>query len=736
MSEDMRGRSWRALASQAAASRFNSLKGYLAQQDIKNSISNTIQRQLGPGNDRSRANGRQGWREWAGQKISRGYGNSGTERIALFPGWAARRFPQSARDESFHVDVYVAGFATVHRAPELASRSQRAFMRLARGFAALPRLEDRGYEESVRSTQLTPSTEDLLNSVNLPPRPTEMTEEREVEMLERHFRRMNAQKEGSMNSTDSTASRSSSVERDDPVTSVPNSNGALMSTKDSLSSAVAISDELLRKLHENLDARLRPFWSSVVPGRTVRLHLFAAPNGNGNTDEIPADASPLATQEVQTSVDGSFQTMFHIGWERMCQHPAALHIAFGDPSEEHDFVVAVELLPPPRLTSASVPNLHETESGPDVPPSTAKATVRVPLTHSPIRVISDIDDTVKHSNIPGGAREVFHNVFVKELEDLVIPGMGEWYTSMWKKGVRFHYVSNGPFELLPILGDFFKISSLPPGSMKLKSYAGRSLFSGLLSAPAAKKRAGVQEIMDAFPHSQFLLIGDTGEQDLELYADLAKEKPDQVLGIFIRDAGSGDPLEDPIGIRLDFESYSEPDPAPMTPYIKDNTLTPAQRKASTEDRAKQLPPIDTSYAVRKPRSRSSKTPATGTGNSLAGNYFTPSRMTTEPDSLSMYDSAQNPSMTSLSSAYSRNPKTPSTATSTSGSTGYFSAPTPKTSTSTTTNVSTRIPEAERKRHELQMRVYRARVSIPEHIILRVFRSPSECVETEKILSSH
>ncbi|EEB94345.1 hypothetical protein MPER_06854, partial [Moniliophthora perniciosa FA553] len=98
MSEDMRGRSWRALASQTAASRFNSFKGYLAQQDIKNSISNAIQRQLGPGSDRSRANGRQGWREWAGQKISRGHGASGTEKIALFPGWAARRFPQSAKD--------------------------------------------------------------------------------------------------------------------------------------------------------------------------------------------------------------------------------------------------------------------------------------------------------------------------------------------------------------------------------------------------------------------------------------------------------------------------------------------------------------------------------------------------------------------------------------------------------------------------------------------------------------
>jgi phosphatidate phosphatase APP1 len=57
------------------------------------------------------------------------------------------------------------------------------------------------------------------------------------------------------------------------------------------------------------------------------------------------------------------------------------------------------------------------------------------------------------------------------------------------------------------------------GSIKLRSYAGRSLFSGLLSAPAARKRAGVQEILHAFPESRFFLIGDSGEQDLELYAE-------------------------------------------------------------------------------------------------------------------------------------------------------------------------------------------------------------------------
>jgi hypothetical protein len=58
----------------------------------------------------------------------------------------------------------------------------------------------------------------------------------------------------------------------------------------------------------------------------------------------------------------------------------------------------------------------------------------------PLGLISDIDDTIKYSNILSGARSVFFNVFVKDLTEALIPGMPEWYNEMWHRGVRFHYV--------------------------------------------------------------------------------------------------------------------------------------------------------------------------------------------------------------------------------------------------------------------------------------------------------
>lgn len=85
----------------------------------------------------------------------------------------------------------------------------------------------------------------------------------------------------------------------------------------------------------------------------------------------------------------------------------------------------------------------------------------------------------------------------------------------------------------------------------MRSYGTRSLFSGLLSAPAERKRDGLVEVLNSFHASRFILIGDSGEQDLELYAAIAEEYPWQIGCIFIRDVNvyedGGGGIEDPTG---------------------------------------------------------------------------------------------------------------------------------------------------------------------------------------------
>ena len=75
------------------------------------------------------------------------------------------------------------------------------------------------------------------------------------------------------------------------------------------------------------------------------------------------------------------------------------------------------------------------------------------------------------------------------------------------------------------------------------------MFNGLLSAPANRKRDGILDILNAFSDSRFFLVGDSGEQDLELYAQIASERHTQILAVFIRDASgpASRPLDDPTG---------------------------------------------------------------------------------------------------------------------------------------------------------------------------------------------
>jgi phosphatidate phosphatase APP1 len=158
-----------------------------------------------------------------------------------------------------------------------------------------------------------------------------------------------------------------------------------------------------------------------------------------------------------------------------------------------------------------------------------------------VSVISDIDDTIKHSAISSGAREIFRNAFIRSLGDLTIDGVKEWYNKMAEMGVKFHYVSNSPWQLYPVISKYFSMAGLPPGSFHLKQYSG--MLQGIFEPVAERKKATLDKIARDFPERRFILIGDSGEADLEVYTDFTLENPGRVVAIFIRDVttteGSG-----------------------------------------------------------------------------------------------------------------------------------------------------------------------------------------------------
>jgi hypothetical protein len=170
---------------------------------------------------------------------------------------------------------------------------------------------------------------------------------------------------------------------------------------------------------------------------------------------------PILTRELFTDLEGTFSSRVTLDWETLCTHPDAVSIALGEHSSEPNVVVHAELLPAPAEFV-----MDESSAG-STPIKKIATHIAIPITQAKTRLLSDIDDTIKVADILAGAKSVFRNVFTKNSEDLIVKGMDDWYRSLYTRGVRFHYVSNSPFGLLPIINEFLTTARLPEGKLNV-----------------------------------------------------------------------------------------------------------------------------------------------------------------------------------------------------------------------------------------------------------------------------
>ncbi len=157
-----------------------------------------------------------------------------------------------------------------------------------------------------------------------------------------------------------------------------------------------------------------------------------------------------------------------------------------------------------------------------------------------LSVVSDIDDTIKHSQVRD-RRELLLNTFLRPFG--AAPGMVARYRELAAaRDTRFHYVSSSPLQLLPALESFLADSGFPAGSLHLRETT--SLLRLWRSESRAHKRAAIGALLRDFPQRYFVLVGDSGEHDPEIYAELARRHPDQIVAIGIRNV-SAEPRDAP-----------------------------------------------------------------------------------------------------------------------------------------------------------------------------------------------
>ncbi len=172
-----------------------------------------------------------------------------------------------------------------------------------------------------------------------------------------------------------------------------------------------------------------------------------------------------------------------------------------------------------------------------------QGTGKVRLTASKgLSVISDIDDTIKITGMPMGRDFVVRKTFFEEYQ--AAPGMsgryGEWHDA------AFHYVSGTPWQFYrPLYRFLIHEAGFPPGTFHMKytpkNFGSRVTWRQLRElitdemVTHNQKLRQISDILSDFPDRKFILVGDSGERDPEIYREIASLFPGQVVEIYIRD---------------------------------------------------------------------------------------------------------------------------------------------------------------------------------------------------------
>ena len=167
------------------------------------------------------------------------------------------------------------------------------------------------------------------------------------------------------------------------------------------------------------------------------------------------------------------------------------------------------------------------------------AEVMIPPPDAEYGIISDIDDTIVKTtatNFLAMGRTTFLN---NARTRLPFAGVAEFYKALQlgKNGKRnnpFFYVSSSPWNLYDLLKDFLDLNQIPAGPLLLRDF-------GLTHKPAdanghmGHKLKEIKQILEAYPHLNFVLIGDSGQEDPVIYQEVVKLFPGRILAIYIRD---------------------------------------------------------------------------------------------------------------------------------------------------------------------------------------------------------
>ncbi|NJX14273.1 App1 family protein [Tamlana crocina] len=163
----------------------------------------------------------------------------------------------------------------------------------------------------------------------------------------------------------------------------------------------------------------------------------------------------------------------------------------------------------------------------------------IPSQNSSFGVISDIDDTILHTGLVSILKwRVLINTFLTSAgRRLALEGTPEFYHLLHRGKTRqetnpIFYVSHSPWNLYRYLEYFLKKNNFPKGPIILRSFP--KPFSKKVKGEKPQKQKEILNLLKTYPKLKFILIGDSGEHDPDIYMEIANAYPENVMAIYLR----------------------------------------------------------------------------------------------------------------------------------------------------------------------------------------------------------
>ncbi|WP_136707160.1 phosphatase domain-containing protein [Agromyces sp. H66] len=155
-------------------------------------------------------------------------------------------------------------------------------------------------------------------------------------------------------------------------------------------------------------------------------------------------------------------------------------------------------------------------------------------------LISDVDDTVMVTALPRPFVAFWNTFVLDEHARIPTPGMAVLYERLMRAhpGAPVIYLSTGAWNVAPTLTRFLSRNLYPAGPLLLTDWG--PTHDRWFRSGREHKEENLRRIAGEFPDIRWLLVGDDGQHDEDLYARFAAEHPDRVAAVAIRRLSTGE----------------------------------------------------------------------------------------------------------------------------------------------------------------------------------------------------